>query len=67
MVWLSDRENSLITRFDRIHERDRQQDKRTDGQTDTARQHMCSIARQRSLSLNCESTHGQHHLEPVSE
>jgi len=34
-----------FTRFDRIHKRDRQQDKRTDGGTDTTRQH--SIARQK--------------------
>jgi len=35
MVWLSDREKleNMITRFDTIHERDRQ----TDGQTDNAR------------------------------
>ena len=35
MMWLPDGEKNenLFTRFDRLHERDRQTDERTDGQT----------------------------------
>jgi len=40
MVWLPDSEkksaDTIISHFDRIHERDRQTDGQTDGQTDTA-------------------------------
>jgi len=32
----------MSTRFDTIHERDRQQDGRTDGQTDTSRGRACA-------------------------
>jgi len=35
----------MITRFDAIHERDRQQDRQTGGQTDTAQRHRSRLWR----------------------
>ena len=62
MVWLQymmvKKFEDMITRCDIIHERDRQQDGRTDGQTDTSR-------RQRPR-LCTESRRKNRHFRPIS-
>ena len=43
----------MFIRFDRIHERDRQPDRQTDGRTDIARQHYSSVyAKHRAVKMN---------------